>query len=137
MNIYLNEHLEEPLPRRYPCAWFQKCCRTTPKPILDFRKCFPFYQVTHSECGLANTWHDIVKRDLLQVEGLLREFQGEVPRTEEGLLKEIRRVFLVNGIDTKENIQKTMDGFVDNAIFQKGNSLLKANQEDHLAGTWL
>ena len=71
---------------------------------------------------------NIAKRDLLQVEGLFRAFHGEVPRTEEGLLKEIRRIFLVNGIDTPENIQKTMDGFVDNAIFQKGNSLLKSTQ---------
>ena len=70
----------------------------------------------------------IVKQDLLQVEGLFRAFDGDVPRTEAGLLAEIRRVFMIKGINTSADTKKTLDQLTDNAIFQKGNNLLRRSQ---------
>ena len=70
----------------------------------------------------------IVKEDLLQVEGLVRAFDGEVPRTEEALLEEIKRIFMVKGITSKVNIDKTLAELIDNSISIKGNSLLRQAQ---------
>lgn len=45
-------------------------------------------------------------------------------RTEEALLKEIRRKFFLNGMESTEKIKATLAEFTDNSIFQKGNGLL-------------
>ena len=74
---------------------------------------------------LPDYLHAELRQILLQIEGLFRSFDGDVPRTQEGILRAIAQTYQKHSAADPFSSKKILAELVANAVFNKGDAKLK------------